>query len=91
MKYATAALLSIALIVTALPGRAETNVVEAFACNFLPGKTMEDLSAATDYYTSRRSRIDSPALQKLVSRVWTQATACWPIDGSLEGLFSCLA
>ena len=49
---------------------AETNVVEAFVCNLNPGKTMADLSAATENYVSQRGRIDSPTLQKLVSRVW---------------------
>ena len=73
MRYGAMALLCVVMTFGSLPARAATNVIEAFACNFLPGKSMDDLRAATDYYTSQRSKIDSPALQKLVSRVWTPA------------------
>lgn len=59
---------------------AETNVVEAFACNFNAGKTMADLDAATKYYVAERSKIASPALQKMLSRVWTPNLGNVPWD-----------
>lgn len=45
-------------------------VVEGFGCNFLDGKDINDLDKAIDYYTARRSKVDSPELQKMGSVVW---------------------
>jgi hypothetical protein len=59
---------------------AETNVVEAFACDFNTGKTMTDLDAVTSYYAAERSKIRSPALQKMVSRVWTPSLGSVSVD-----------
>ena len=72
----TAVLASFSISVTA----AETNVVEAFGCNFNDGKTMTDLDAVVKYYTAERSKIASPALQKMVSRVWTPTLGNVPVD-----------
>jgi hypothetical protein len=72
----TAVLASFSISVTA----AETNVVEAFGCNFNDGKTMSDLDAVVKYYTAQRSKIASPALQKMVSRVWTPTLGNVPVD-----------
>lgn len=57
---------------------AETSVVEAHACKFNAGKSMADLEAAAEYYKTQRSKISSPALQSMVSRVWT------PVLGSMD-------
>lgn len=59
---------------------AETNVVEAFGCNFNAGKTMADLDSVVKYYTAERSKVASPALQKMVSRVWTPQFGNVPVD-----------
>ena len=80
MKYGMLAVLYTALMFYSSSSSAETNVVEAFACDFLPGQSMEDLQAATAYYTSQRSKIDSPTLQKMVSRVWTPDFGAAPYD-----------
>lgn len=59
---------------------AETNVVEAFGCKFNEGKTMADLDAVVKYYVAERSKVSSPALQKMVSRVWTPSLGNAPVD-----------
>ena len=71
----TASLASFSISATA-----QTNVVEAFGCNFNDGKTMADLDAVVKFYTAERKKIDSPALQKMVSRVWTPALGNVPVD-----------
>jgi len=81
MKRGFATVLCTAVTLFSLASQAaETNVVEVFACNFKAGKTMADLDAATKYYTAERSKIASPALQKLVSRVWTPNLGNVPYD-----------
>ncbi len=59
---------------------ADTEVVEAFGCNFNDGKTMADLDSAVAYYTAERSKVPAPALQKMVSRVWSPMTGTVPVD-----------
>ncbi len=68
------------LVAFSTSATAETNVVEAFGCNFVAGKTMADLEAATKYYVAERSKIASPPLQKMVSRVWTARLGNVPVD-----------
>jgi len=81
MKHRVTALLCTALSLIALSSQAaETNVVEAFACNFNSGKSMADLDAATKYYVAERGKIASPALQKMVSRIWTANLGNVPFD-----------
>jgi hypothetical protein len=80
MKYGLLAVLCAVLTFFSIASRAETNVVEAFACDFLPGNSMTDLDSVTDFYASQRSKIKSPALQKMVSRVWTQDFGAAPYD-----------
>lgn len=53
-------------------------ISEGFGCNFLDGKDADDLDKVIEYYTSQRSKIDSPALQKMRSVTWT------PILGSVS-------
>jgi len=80
MKNLTAALLCAAAILFSLSARAETNVVEAFGCEFNPGMGMEDLDAVVKYYVAERSKVPSPALQKMVSRIWTPVLGTVPFD-----------
>lgn len=74
---------SIKAIITALAiclsGQAAGQaVVEGFGCNLNDGKTMDDLMEVAEHYASRRSSIDSDALQKMRSVVWT------PVRGSVD-------
>jgi len=80
MKYGMLAALCGVLTFFSISSRAETNVVEAFACNFVPGKSMADLNTATTFYMNQRSKIDSPTLQKMVSRIWTPDFGATPYD-----------
>lgn len=80
MKYGLLVAVCAVLTFFSVSSRAETNVIEAFACDLLPGKSMADLDAATEFYTSQRSKIKSPALQKMVSRVWTPDFGATPYD-----------
>ena len=59
----TAVLSSFSISATA----AETNVVEAFGCNFNDGKTMTDLDAVVKYYSAERSKIGE--LHQLTSKI----------------------
>jgi hypothetical protein len=53
-------------------------ISEGFGCDFIDGKDSDDLDKVIEYYTSQRSKIDSPALQKMRSVTWT------PILGSVN-------
>jgi hypothetical protein len=80
MKMLTAALLCAAATLLSLSARAETNVVEAFACEFNPGMGRDDLDSVVKYYVAERSKVASPALQKMVSRIWTPVLGTVPFD-----------
>ena len=81
MRRGITAVLCTAISLFSLSTRAaDTIVVEAFVCNFNTGKTMADLEAATNYYTTERAKIASPALQTMVSRVWTPNLGNTPYD-----------
>jgi hypothetical protein len=71
---------AVALTVLLFCGSAHAaqSVVEAFGCNLNDGKTMDDLMAVAAHYEGQRSKIDSDALQKMRSVVWT------PIRGSAQ-------
>lgn len=80
IKLLLAVLCTALALVPQIPLAAETNVVEAFACNYNTGKSMKDLQAVTEFYTAQRSKIPSPALQKMVSRIWTPILGNVPYD-----------
>jgi len=71
--------LSLALI-PQISRAAETRVIEAYACNYNAGKSLDDLHDVVKFYTSQRSKIASPALQKMVSRIWTPLLGNVPYD-----------
>ena len=76
------ALLGLALLALSIsiPAHAADSpqVTEGFGCNFQDGKDFDDLDNAIEYLASQRSKIDSPALQKMRSVTWT------PILGSVS-------
>jgi len=81
MKHTIAALLcAVSTLFSLSLAAAETNVVEAFACTLQPGKTMKDVEAVANYFAAERSKIASPALQKMVSRTWTPTVGRVPFD-----------
>ncbi len=79
-KITTMLCLALLAISISIPAQAADSpqVSEGFGCNFLDGKDFDDLDKAIEYYTSQRSKIDSPALQKMRSVTWV------PILGSVS-------
>ena len=75
----SAAFLAIALPTSGQAAEAPT-VSEAFGCNFNEGKGIADLDKAIDYYKATRKQIESPELQKMLSRVWTPFLGSVPVD-----------
>ena len=55
-------------------------LTEAFGCNFLEGKDVDDLDKVIDYYQAQRTKIDSPEMQKMRSRIWTPFRGDVPYD-----------
>ena len=47
------------------------SVSEGFGCNFQDGKDFDDLDMVVDFYKKQRGKINSPEVNKMVSRVWT--------------------
>ena len=72
--------LSALLFCTSARAADAPDVIEAFACNFVAGKNMSDLDRTVDFYQSQRSKMKSPAINKMRSVIWQPMRGRVPYD-----------
>jgi hypothetical protein len=72
--------LSALLFCTSARAADAPDVIEAFACNFVAGKNMSDLDKTVDFYQSQRSKMKSPAINKMRSVIWQPMRGRVPYD-----------
>lgn len=82
IKQTTAILLiSLGLLLGQTAQAAQSpEVMEAFACNFQPGKNMADLEKTIEYYQSQRSKMNSAAINRMRSVIWQPVRGRVPYD-----------
>jgi hypothetical protein len=80
MLAVTATVLSTLLFCTSARAADAPAVIEIFACNFVVGKTMSDLDKTVDFYQSQRSKMNSPAINKMRSVIWQSMRGRVPYD-----------